>query len=394
MIKNKKIKIAVVINNRANYARIKSFLISAKKNKKISINLILAASSVVEKFGELENVIKKDGFKISKKLYTIIEGDKPVTMAKTTAIEISELSNVFDNDKPDFVFAIADRFETLSVAVAASYLNIPLIHLQGGEVTGSIDESVRHAISKFANIHFPATNKSKKNLIQMGENPKTVFNVGCPSIDLAKSIQNKKKTVHQILKKYKFSMQDKISLKPINDYIIVVQHPVTTEYKNTRNQIKQTIKAISNLNIHVIWLWPNVDSGSDIISKELRIAREKNLLDKTIFIKNLGANDFLTLLNNSKCIVGNSSVGIRETAFLGVPSINIGNRQNGREKAKNVLQCNHKSDQIIKSIRYQMKKKKYKKSYLYGNGSSGKKIVNIILKTKIKNTQKKLFYGS
>ena len=394
MSKKKKIKIATVINNRANYARIKSFLISVKKTKKIQIDLILAASSVVEKFGELENIIKKDGFKISKKLYTIIEGDKPVTMAKTTAIEISELANVFENNRPDFVFAIADRFETLSVAVAASYMNIPLLHLQGGEVTGSIDESVRHAISKFANIHFPATYKSKQNLIKMGEDPKTIFNVGCPSIDLAKSVQNEKKTVHQILKKYKFSMQDKIYLKPIKDYIIVVQHPVTTEYKDTKNQIKQTIKAISELNIHAIWLWPNVDSGSDIISKELRIARENNLLEKTIFIKNLGANDFLTLLNNSKCIVGNSSVGIRETAFLGVPSVNIGNRQNGREKAQNVLQCDHKSDLIIKSIKYQIKKRKYKKSYLYGNGSSGNKIVNIILNTKIKNTQKKLFYGS
>ena len=264
----KKIKIAVVINNRANYARIKSFLINSKNNKKIQIDLILAASSVVEKFGELENIIKKDGLKISKKLYTIIEGDRPVTMAKTTAIEISELSNVFENNRPDFVFAIADRYETLSVAVAASYMNIPLLHLQGGEITGSIDESVRHAISKFANIHFPATNRSKQNLIKMGENPKTIFNVGCPSIDIAKSIERKRKTLNSILLKYRFSMQFKISLKNINDYIIVVQHPVTTEYSETRYQIRQTIKAISKLNIQTIWLWPNVDSGSDIISKE------------------------------------------------------------------------------------------------------------------------------
>ncbi len=391
---NKKIKIAVVINNRANYARIKSFLINSKKNNKILIELILAASSVVEKFGELEKIIKKDGIKISKKLYTIIEGDRPVTMAKTTAIEISELSNVFENNKPDFVFAIADRFETLSVAVAASYMNIPLLHLQGGEITGSIDESVRHAISKFANIHFPATSKSKVNLIKMGENPKTIFNVGCPSIDLAKSIINKKKTLHEILNKYKFSMQDKFFLKPIKEYIIVIQHPVTTEYKNTKNQIKQTINAISKLDIHTIWLWPNVDSGSDIISKELRIAREKNLLKKTIFIRNLSADDFLILLNNSKCIVGNSSVGIRESSYLGVPSVNIGNRQQGREKAKNVVQTNYKSRDILKSINYQLKRGKYKKSSLYGNGNSGKKIVDIIQKIKIKTTQKKLFYGN
>ncbi len=390
----KKIKIAVVINNRANYARIKSFLINSKNNKKIQIDLILAASSVVEKFGELENIIKKDRLKVSKKLYTIIEGDRPVTMAKTTAIEISELSNVFENNRPDFVFAIADRYETLSVAVAASYMNIPLLHLQGGEITGSIDESVRHAISKFANIHFPATNRSKQNLIKMGENPKTIFNVGCPSIDIAKSIERKRKTLNSILLKYRFSMQFKISLKNINDYIIVVQHPVTTEYSETRYQIRQTIKAISKLNIQTIWLWPNVDSGSDIISKELRIAREKGILENTLFIKNLSAEDFLILLNNSKCIVGNSSVGIRESSYLGVPSVNIGKRQNGREKDKNVLQTNHNSAEIIKSINYQIKKKKYKKSFLYGNGQSGNKIIKIISKLKIKNTQKRLSYGN
>lgn len=390
----KKIKVAVVINNRANYARIKSFLLNSKKYKNLQLDLILAASSVVEKFGELEAIIKKDGLKISKKLFTIIEGDRPITMAKTTAIEISELSNVFENNRPDYVFAIADRFETLSVAVAASYMNIPLLHLQGGEVTGSIDESVRHAISKFANIHFPATTNSKNNLIKMGENPKTIFNVGCPSIDLAKTIEKKKSTLKSILNKYKFSMQDKISLSNIKDYIIVVQHPVTTEYTETKKQIKSTIDAISKLNIQTIWLWPNVDSGSDIISKELRIAREKGYLEKTLFIKNLSADDFLILLNNSKCIVGNSSVGIRESSYLGVPSINIGKRQNGREKAENVVQVKHHVGDILSAIKYQLKKKKYKKSYLYGDGKSGKKITNIILKLNIKNTQKRLFYGS
>ncbi len=389
----KKIKVAVVINNRANYARIKSFLLNAKKSRKIDIQLIMAASSLVEKFGELENIIKKDGLKISKRLYTIIEGDRPVTMAKTTAIEISELANLFENAKPDFVFAIADRFETLSVAVAASYMNIPLLHLQGGEITGSIDESVRHAISKFANIHFPATLKSKINLRKMGEDPKTIFNVGCPSIDIAKSIEKKKTSVEKILSKHKFSIQNNIIIKNVKEYLIVVQHPVTTEYYNTRNQIRETIKAISAQKIYSIWLWPNVDSGSDIISKELRIAREKKILDKTLFIKNVSAEDFLILLNNSKCIVGNSSVGIRESSFLGVPSINIGNRQSGREKAKNVKNVAHNSNQIIKALKYQIKSKKYKKSKIYGNGNSGEKILKIILTLKIKNTQKKLFYA-
>ena len=210
---NKKINLAVVINNRANYARMKSFLKVANKDKKIKIYLILAASSLIDKFGELEKFIKKDGIKIYKKIFTVIAGDKPVTMAKTTALEISELANVFENSRPDYVFAIADRFETLAVAVAASYMNIPLLHLQGGEVTGTIDESVRHAISKFANVHFPATLKAKKNLIKMGEDPKTVFYVGCPSIDIAKSIKNKKMNAYNILNKYKFSNPNNLNAR-------------------------------------------------------------------------------------------------------------------------------------------------------------------------------------
>ncbi len=389
----RKIKVAVVINNRANYARIKSFLLSAKKNNKIEIELILAASSLVEKFGELESIIKKDKIKISKRLYTIIEGDRPVTMAKTTAIEISELANQFENSKPDFVFAIADRFETLSVAVAASYMNIPLLHLQGGEITGSIDESVRHAISKFANFHFPATLKSKNNLVKMGENPKTIFNVGCPSIDIAKSIEKKRTSVAEILSKHKFSVQNNVIAKNIKNYIIIVQHPVTTEYNQTKQHIRETIQAVSKLNLHSIWLWPNVDSGSDIISKELRIAREKKLLEKTLFIKNVSAEDFLILLNNSRCILGNSSVGIRESSYLGTPSINIGNRQHGREKSQNVKNVKHNSNEITKALKIQLNSKKYKKSTLYGSGDSGKKILKIILKLKITNTQKKLFYA-
>tara|TARA_B100001057_G_scaffold490276_1_gene578215 strand:+ start:14607 stop:15785 length:1179 start_codon:yes stop_codon:yes gene_type:complete len=389
----KKIKVAVVINNRANFARIRSFLIESNKNKKIKIDLILAASSLVEKFGELEKIIKEDKLKISKKLFTIIDGDRPVTMAKSTAVEISELSNLFENSKPDYVFAIADRFETLSVAIASSYMNIPLIHLQGGEVTGSIDESVRHAISKFANIHFPATKLARKNLIRMGENPATIFNYGCPSIDLAKKITKKRKNLYDILNKYNFSNQESFNLKKINKYLVVVQHSVTTEYENTKEHIIETIKAISKIDLNCVWLWPNIDSGSDIISKQLRIFREKKLLNKVLFIKNIKPEDFLHLINNSLCIVGNSSAGIRESSFLGIPSVNIGLRQNGREKAKNVKNVGHSSEKIIQKIKFQIKNGKYKKSFIYGKGNTGKRILGKLLKYKISSTQKTLSYG-
>jgi len=269
-------------------------------------------------------------------------------------------------------------------------MNIPLVHTQGGEITGSIDESVRHAVSKLANIHFPANKLAKDNLIKMGEDPKKIFNVGCPSIDLAKSIKNKKVNLKSFIKKYRFSSLQRINYNNIKDYIIVVQHPVTTEYEKTQSQIKETIKAISKLKYNVIWLWPNVDSGSDIISKELRISRETNLLNSTIFGKNCSPEDFLILLNNAKCIVGNSSVGIRESSYLGTPCVNIGNRQMGRLKGKNVKNVTHNCSKIINAITKQYNHGKYKKVNIYGNGETGKKIVNIITKMNLTNTQKNL----
>ena len=388
MTSNKK-KIAVVINNRANYARIKSFLKYAREKKTIDLQIILGTSAILERFGSLEKILKKDKFKVTKKIYNLVDGDKPITMAKSTALEINELSNIFENSRPDAVIAIADRFETMAVAIAASYMNIPLLHTQGGEITGSIDESVRHAISKLANIHFPSNNISKINLIKMGEDPKTVFNIGCPSIDLAKSILNKKFSLDRMLSKYKFSYSGSVKIKEFSNYIIIVQHPVTTEYNLTKKHIIETIKAVSNSKYNFLWLWPNVDSGSDIISKQLRISREKGKLDNVIFIKNLNPEDFLLLLKNSACIVGNSSVGIREAAFLGVACVNIGNRQNQRQKDKNVVNCDHESSAILKKINQQYKKK-YKRSKIYGDGSAGKQMANLVSKLRITNTQKVL----
>ena len=171
---NKK-NICVVINNRANYARIKSFLLLAKKNKKINLQLIMAGSSHLEKFGDITPILAKDKIKVNHKLYTVFEGNDPICMTKTTSQTISEISTSFLNLKPDIVIVIADRYENLAVAISASYMNIPLAHVQGGEVTGSIDESVRHAITKLSHLHFVSTKRAKKFLIKMGELKENVY---------------------------------------------------------------------------------------------------------------------------------------------------------------------------------------------------------------------------
>ena len=274
-------KICIIVNSRANYSRIYSVLKAIQKHKKLKLQLVVGASALLYRFGKVINKIEKDGFRPVAKLYSIVEGENPVTMAKSTGIAIIELSTIFENLKPDIVLTVADRFETLATAVAASYMNIPLAHTQGGEQTGSIDESVRHAITKLAHIHFPATNKSKINLLKMGENKKIIFNYGCPSIDL---IDNKKLKISSNLFTNIGGVGNKIDLfKP---YLVILQHPVTTEYKSTINQINETILQLK-INMQTIWLWPNVDAGSDEISKRLRMFREKYSKFPIRFIRNL-----------------------------------------------------------------------------------------------------------
>ena len=371
-------KVCIIVNSRANYARIYSVLRAIQNHKYLKLQLVVGASALLYRFGKVIDRIEKDGFKPVAKLYSIIEGENPVTMAKSTGIAIIELSTIFENLKPDIVLTVADRFETLATAVAASYMNIPLAHTQGGEQTGSIDESVRHAITKLAHIHFPATNKSKKILIKMGENKKNIFNFGCPSIDL---IDKKNLKLSNNLIKNSKGVGYYINLK--KPYIVVLQHPVTTEYKSTNSQINETIEAIKKINMQTIWLWPNVDAGSDDISKSLRVFRENNPNFKIRFVRHFDAEDYLKIIFNSSCLIGNSSSAIREGAFLGIPAVNIGNRQIGRERASNVIDVLSNRKNIYTAIKKQIKAHKYPNSNLYGNGKAGVKIADKLSKIKL-----------
>jgi|TARA_B110000483_G_C18175514_1_gene534947 UDP-hydrolysing UDP-N-acetyl-D-glucosamine 2-epimerase len=389
-LKNKK-KICVAINNRANYARVKSLLSEIKKNKNFELQILLGASAILSRFGELNNILKKDGFKNFKKIYSIVEGENLTTMAKSTGLSIIETSTFFENYKPDAVIVIADRFENLSVAISASYLNIPLIHIQGGEVTGSIDEKVRHAITKLSDLHFVATKRSRKFLIKMGENKKNVFLTGCPSIDIAHNAKSK-------LSKDFFKKNRGVGIAPeYNEkYIVVMHHPETTKFNEIYSQILQTIHAILKLkDIKIVWLWPNIDAGSDIISKQLRILRENKLIKNISFFKNFSPENYIKLISNCECLVGNSSSGIRESSFLSIPVVNIGSRQKNRERGLNVIDVGYNKNQIFNAILKQMKKKeKIKKSFLYGDGFAYKKIFKLLIKIMKKNisVEKQLNY--
>tara|TARA_X000000950_G_scaffold287944_1_gene402484 strand:- start:2626 stop:3780 length:1155 start_codon:yes stop_codon:yes gene_type:complete len=380
----KKRKICFVLVNRANYGRVRSLMIRLKDSKYFELQTVLISSTLLKKYGSLVDLVRKDGIKINFQLFNHIEGENLYTMTKSTGLALLDLSSAFQRLKPDMIFTIGDRYETLSTAITASFLNIFLVHLQGGELTGSIDEVVRHSITKLSNLHLVATKKSRKRVIQMGENPKSVLNVGCPSIDIIKKINF---STNVDLKKYKFGVGDRVELK--KPYYVVLLHPVTTDYENNKNLIKETIEAIKKLNNQIVWLWPNNDAGSNFITNKIRTLREKKINLKINFYINFEVNDYLKLISKCKCLIGNSSSGIRESSYLGVPVVNIGDRQNFRERGKNIIDVDIDSNKILKAIK-SIHNKKIIKSHIYGDGNANNKILKV-LKTCDLNT-KKFFY--
>ena len=368
-------KVCVVVTARPSYSRIKSALLAINSHPDLKLQLVVAASALLDRYGDTVRYIERDGFDIAARVYMVLEGENPVTSAKTTGLGLMELATVLDNLKPDVVVTIADRYETLATAVAASYMNIPVAHVQGGEVTGSIDEKVRHAVTKLSNLHFVATPKAAERVIRMGEDPTTVFVTGCPSIDLAVEVQTDPALNFDLFVKYA-GVGPKLDLS--NGYLVVMQHPVTTEYELARAQAVETLYATRDLKMPTLWFWPNVDAGSDGTSKAIRVFRESEDAPNLHFFKNMEPEDFLRLIYNCSCLIGNSSVGIRESSFLGVPVVNIGSRQAGRERGSNVIDVGYDRVEIARAVRHQLHNGRYPGEHLYGDGHAGECIADLL----------------
>ncbi len=382
-------KICVVVTARPSYSRVKSVLTAIKKHSNLELQLIISGTALLDKYGKTDSFIERDGFEITEKVFTVIEGGNLVSMAKTTGIAIMELSTAFEKLQPDAVITIADRYETIATSIASSYMNIPLVHLQGGEITGNIDEKVRHANTKLADIHFVSSNLARDRVIRMGENPDFVFNTGCPSNDIAKIVIDNPELNFNPFNKYS-GVGEKFELT--NGYIVVMQHPETNSYSKAREQITETLMAVNDLDIPAFWFWPNSDAGTDGTSKGIRAFREDHLLNKVFFFKNMSSEDFLKLINNSKCLVGNSSVGIREASFLGVPTVNIGDRQESRDRGSNVIDVKYDHKEIEDAIIKQLRIGKYQSDPLYGDGYAGEKIADLLANVDLVS-RKKLNYS-
>ena len=375
MSEYQKRRVAVVVTARPSYSRVKTALQAIVEHPNLELLLVVAASALLDRYGEAVRVIEKDGFDIAVKVYNVLEGENLNTMARTTGLGIMELANVFGNLKPDCVVTIADRYETMATAVTASFMNIPLIHIQGGEVTGSIDEKVRHSITKLADLHLVSTEKARERVIRMGEVEDRVFVTGCPSIDLAAQVMESPALDFDPYDKYGgVGAAPKID----NGYLVVMQHPVTTEYQRSREYVLETLQAVYELGMPTFWFWPNVDAGSDGTSKGIRSFREEYNPENIHYFKNMEPNDFLRLLCNSRGIVGNSSVAIRECSFLGVPAVNIGIRQNSRERGKNVIDVDYRREAISEAIKFHLSNGRPSGDTLYGDGRAGRRIAKVL----------------
>ena len=368
-------RVCVLVTARPSYSRIKSALRAIEAHPDLELQLVVSASALLDRYGNAIKVIEADGFHVQAKVFMVLEGENLITSAKSTGLGLIELATVFDNLKPDVVVTIADRHETLATAVAASYMNIPVAHIQGGEVTGSIDEKVRHAVTKLSDVHFVASQKSAERVVRLGEDPRFVFVTGCPSVDLADEILRAPELDFDPLAKYG-GVGGALDLS--RGYLVVMQHPVTTEYLESRAQIEETLEAVVGLGIPVLWFWPNVDAGSDGVSKGIRAYREHHPGLPVHFFKNMIPGDFLRLLLHSRCLVGNSSVGIRECSYLGVPVVNIGSRQRGRERGRNVIDVPYDRIAIRRAIQQHLSGARPARDHIYGDGKAGQRIADLL----------------
>jgi UDP-hydrolysing UDP-N-acetyl-D-glucosamine 2-epimerase len=363
-------RICIVVASRANYGRVKYLMRAVQSHPDLHLQVIVGASILLERFGKAINVIKADGFTPDRSIHYVIEGETLVTQAKSTGLGIVELSSAFEDLQPDMVVTVADRFETMATAIAASYLNIPLVHLQGGEVSGNIDDRVRHAITKLADLHFVASELSAQRVVSMGENPRYVFNYGCPAMDI---LANEDLSIsNEQMSRYLGVGRPIDWSKP---YVLMIQHPVTTSYGHGYEEVSQTLLALKSLpDLQKVVLWPNIDAGSDDVSKGIRHFREFNANQPIYYYKNFSPEDYARVLNNALCCVGNSSSFIREAAYLGVPSVIVGDRQQGREHGRNVVFAGYDRNHIAAQVSAQVDHGRYQPDHLFGHGDAGNRI--------------------
>jgi len=381
-------KVCVVVGSRANYSSIKSAMLAINEHPDLELQVIVGASALLDRYGSVVDVIEKDGFKPSARVYMLIEGETPTTMAKSTGLGLLELPTLFEQLRPDLVLTVGDRFETMATTLAAVYMNLPLAHTMGGEVSGTIDESIRHAVTKFAHIHFPACSEARDRIIKMGERPEDVHLVGCPRMDL----------VVEVMKRDRNGLGPDLFAEGVGGsfdinrpFAMVSQHPVTTEFGEGERQITETLLSVQRVGLPTIVFWPNADAGSEDTARGIRKFRERHNDSPMHFFKNLSAETYIRLMIRTACLIGNSSSAIREGAFIGTPAVNIGSRQDMRQRGKNVIDVGYDRQMITDAIQEQVRHGRYPSEHIYGDGRAEEQIAAILAKCPL-HVQKRITY--
>lgn len=365
-------KVCVVLVDRANYGRMRPVMQALKDDPAIELQVVCAGTMLLERFGNSINEVERDGFEVDARVYLELEGSTPIVMAKSVGVGVIEFTSAYQWLEPDIVLMIGDRFEAMAATIAAAYMNLQVAHIQGGEISGSIDESTRHAITKFSHLHFPSTERSASYIRRMGEPAESVHNVGCPAGDYILSLDDDLPA--DVFTRVSVGAE----VRPDAPYLLVIFHPVTTGIKSQNHQVEELLAGLEQLGMPTVWLWPNIDAGADQISKILRKYREHNNDSWLCLLKNLDPVSFQKALRRAACAVGNSSSFVRDSTFSGTPVVLVGNRQEGRECGQNLVESAPERNAIIKAVKAQIAHGRYEPDRLYGNGTASKQIVEHI----------------
>lgn len=369
-------KILALTGIRSEYDILSTVFKEIRNNENLELLLVVSGAHLSESHGYTKKEILADGFEIHDEIQNLLSGDSASFRVKGLAIQLQGLIQSIDRLKPDLLLVLGDREEAMTIALAGAYMNIPIAHLCGGDkVVGNVDDQVRHAVTKLAHLHLVTNNESEQRVLKLGEEKFRVFNVGNPALDRLKDVPH----VNIV------ELFNVLNFKIRSPYLVVIQHPLSTEIEDSYSQMKITLEALVESGNPAVIIYPNSDAGSQQIIKA--IEEYKN--NENIFLaKNLPRLEFVNLLRNASCLLGNSSAGILEAPFLKLPVINVGNRQKGRLHAKNVEFVAHKKEQIKIAIERALFDKEYRKKVEncvnpYGDGHSAKKIVTILEKIEL-----------
>lgn len=381
-------KICVITGTRAEYGLLYYTLKQIQEAQDFDLQLCVTGMHLAPEFGLTYQQIEKDGFFINEKIEILLSSDTSVGVSKSIGLGVIGFAEAFQRLKPDMILMLGDRFEIFSAAAAAMVCKIPIAHCHGGEATeGLIDESIRHSITKMSHLHFTSTEEYRNRVIQLGENPNRVFNVGALGIE----------NINQLQLMDKSATENSINFKLSKNNILVTFHPVTLEDATAENQFLELLEAIDSLqDTKIIFTKPNADTDGRIIISliDQYVATHSN---KSVAFISLGQLRYLSLLQHVDMVVGNSSSALIEVPSFKIPTINVGDRQRGRLKSKSVIDCEPTKDSIIKAFEI-AKSASFKKSLdslenLYGTGNSSDKIITVLRNIDIKGILKKEFYN-